>query len=100
MADTPNDPASPVPPYEDALTAPIVYFDAVSAQGIMNGAIQIELAARTLAPGSRDVIVKFMTTARVRCSPAAAIQLRAAIDGALKMLNQSQEAPAAVSILN
>jgi len=38
--------------------------------------------------------------ARLRCSPAAALNLRNAIDTSLKMLEQPQQAPAATAKLN
>jgi hypothetical protein len=84
------------PPYEDRGTAPFIYCDGSAAFGVMNGAIQIELASRILIPrtdGGTDV--KFVTTGHLRCSPAAAKLIREAIDGALKMLEQPQEVPAA-----
>ncbi|WP_141934000.1 hypothetical protein [Bradyrhizobium sp. UNPA324] len=100
MADTPSAPDAASPPYEDVFTAPIVYFDIVPTHGIMNGAIQIELASRILVPSGDGVLVKFMTSGRVRCSPVAARFLRDALDAALKMLDQPQDAPAAASKLN
>jgi len=66
----------------------------------MNGAIQIELATRILLPGSDAVLIKFMTSGRLRCSPTAARHLREALDAALKMLDQPQDSPAAASKLN
>jgi hypothetical protein len=88
MTDQPEFPA-----YRDSEIAPIIYFDVVPALGTMNGAIQIELASRTLAPlPDNQAQVTFMTTGRLRCSPAAATALREAIDKALKMLQQPQEA--------
>ena len=87
--------------YENVDTAPFVYFDISPTHGILNGAIQIELASRilnTAADGSVDI--KFITTGRLRCSPAAALNLRNAIDAALRMLEQPQQAPAATAKLN
>jgi hypothetical protein len=91
-----------LPDYEDtgSLT-PIVYFDIVAAHGVMNGAVQIELSTRTLiATPDGGVKIKFISSGRIRCSPAAAGQLRNSIDLALKMLEQPQESPAAASRLN
>jgi hypothetical protein len=100
MADAPGNTSNP-PPYEDSGTAPFVYFDIIPAQGVMNGAIQIELASRILVPGAgTSVTVKFVASGRIRCSPAAAIQLRNAIDESLKMLEQDQPSPSATSKLN
>jgi hypothetical protein len=92
-------PDTPTLVYEDAGGAtPFVYFDIVGAHGIMHGAIQIELASRILiATPDGGVEIKFITSARLRCSPNAATNLRAAIDGALKMLEQPQEGPAATA---
>jgi hypothetical protein len=75
------------PPYEGNSTAPFAYFDLVPTQGIMNGAIQIELASRILVSADATVVIKFMTTGRLRCSPTAARYLRDAIDACLKMLD-------------
>ncbi len=102
MADQEN----PKPPagliYEDTgSAAPLVYFDIVGAYGTMHGAVEIELATRILVPkpnGSTDV--KFLSSGRLRCSPNAAINLRNALDAALKMLEQPQPDPVAASKLN
>jgi hypothetical protein len=99
-----SNPADPTmttspPPYEDRGSAPFIYTDGSAAFGVMNGAIQIELASRVLIPrmdGGLDV--KFVTTGHLRCSPAAAKLIREAIDGALKMLEQPNPTPAAVGI--
>src|SRR5882762_3749177 len=75
--------------YENVDTAPFVYFDLSPTHGILGGAIQIELAARILnAVPDGGVEIKFITTGRLRCGPAAAINLRNAIDASLKMLEQ------------
>jgi hypothetical protein len=92
---------SSVPPYEDVSSAPTVYFDVVACNGIMNGTIQIELAQRILTP-SQDggVGIKFATSGRLRCSPAAAQQLIVSLQNSLKMLEQPQQESAAASKLN
>jgi hypothetical protein len=72
MSDSPGNPDTVTTPYEDCSTAPFVYFDIVPTHGIMNGAIQIELASRILAPGDGAVVIKFLTSGRLRCSPSAA----------------------------
>jgi len=100
------DQENPKPPagliYEDTgSAAPLVYFDIVGAYGTMHGAVEIELATRILVPkpnGSTDV--KFLSSGRLRCSPNAAINLRNALDAALKMLEQPQPDPVAASKLN
>ncbi len=81
-------------PYTESPTAPIIYFDVSSAHGVMNGVVQVELAGRTLTPRpSGAVLIGFIPTARLRCSPAAARDLRDAIDKALEMLEQAQQQP-------
>jgi len=103
------DQENPKPPaaiiYEDTGgLAPLVYFDIVAAYGTMHGAVEIELATRILVPkpdGATEI--KFLSSVRLRCSPAAATNLRGAIDAALKMLEpqQPQQAkPVTASELN
>ena len=82
------------PPYKNHDGVPFVHFDLAAAYGMTNGAIQIELGARILMPTPDDkVAVEFATTAHLRCSPQAARFLRNAIDKALEMVAQPQEAP-------
>ena len=89
----------PLPVYDNVDTAPFVYFDISPVYGILAGAIQIELASRTLsALADGNVEIKFVTSGRLRCSPTAALNLRNAIDSALKMLDQPQHAPAAARL--
>jgi hypothetical protein len=73
--------------------APFIYFDGVSCFGHHNGAIQIELAANLLMPVGAGVRVDVIQTAHLRCTPAAAMALREAIDKALAMLQQGQQSP-------
>jgi hypothetical protein len=90
-----------VPAYENVNTAPYVYFDRVAAHGVMNGSIQMELASRILiALPDGGVEIKFATSGRLRCSPAAAVQLRDAINAVLKMHEETLQAPANNSKLN
>lgn len=102
MADQekPNPPADLV--YEDTgAMAPVLYFDIVAAYGTMHGTIEAELATRVLVPktdGTTDV--KFLSSGRLRCSPTAAVQLRNALDAALKMLEQPQANAVATSTMN
>ena len=89
--------------YEDSGgAAPLIYFDIIGAYGTMNGSIELELATRILVPkpdGTTEV--RFLSTGRLRCSPAAAVNLRNGLDAALKMLEQSQQPnPVAVSRMN
>jgi hypothetical protein len=87
--------------YKSVSTAPFVYFDFVPTFGTLGGAVQIELAARTLTPlQNGGVGLETVETARLRCTPAAAKFLRDALDGALKMLEQPQSVPASIGKLN
>jgi hypothetical protein len=94
MTDNPN-PALERPGIRIALgsseVAPFIYFDGVPTFGTHNGAIQIELAANTLLPEGQGVKIDVVMTAHLRCSPAAAIDLRNTIDRALAMLQQGQQ---------
>jgi hypothetical protein len=76
--------------------APLIYFDGVSCFGHHNGAIQIELAANLLLPVGAGVRVDVIQTGHIRCTPAAAIALREALDKALAMMQQGQQQPAEV----
>ena len=59
--------------YKSVSTAPFVYFDFVPTFGTLGGAVQIELAARTLTPlQNGGVGLETVETARLRCTPAAA----------------------------
>jgi hypothetical protein len=73
--------------------APIIYFDGASCFGHHNGAIQIELAANLLMPVGAAVRVDVVQTAHLRCSVAAALALREALDKALAMYKQGQQQP-------
>ncbi len=67
----------------------------------MHGTIEIELATRILVPkpdGSTEV--RFLSSARLRCSPNAAADLRSGLEAALKLLEQPQPNPVAASKLN
>jgi hypothetical protein len=92
--ETKNPPAEFI--YEDTGAAtPMVFFDIVGAYGTMNGTVEMELASRVLVPkpdGTTEI--KFLSSVRLRCSPAAAINLRSAIDAALKMLEPQPPQPA------
>ncbi len=78
--------------------APIIYFDGASCFGHHNGAIQIELAANLLMPLGAAVRVDVIQTAHLRCTPAAALALREALDKALAMLRQGPPQPVAEEI--
>ncbi len=77
-------------------SAPIIYFDGVSCHGVMHGILEIELAARIMAPTmDGGVHMSFAPTARLRCSPAAAAALLDSIQKATKMAEQPQQQPPA-----
>jgi hypothetical protein len=87
--------------YVDNNLAPVISFDIAPAHGVLAGAVQVELAARTLNPlADGSVEIKFVTSGRLRCSPAAAMHLRNSLDAALRMLEQPQPSPAAAGKLN
>jgi hypothetical protein len=91
---TPTDP----PVFKCPDNVPIVYLDGIAAFGVMNGAVQIELATRRLIPQPQGgVAVEFFCSGHLRCSPAAADQLRNAIGKAMDMLQQPQQGPAVAS---
>ena len=85
------------PPFKNAPTAPFIFFDFAPAYGVLGGAIQVELAARTLIPdpNGTDVATEVIPTAHLRCSPIAAGFLRDALTAALEMLTKLQEPSAA-----
>jgi hypothetical protein len=88
--------------YEDTgAAAPLIYFDIIGAYGTMHGAVEVELATRILVPrpdGSTEV--RFLSSARLRCSAHAAGNLRQALDAALKLLEKPQADPVAASKMN
>ena len=97
MSDEPNPkPGNLV--YEDTgAAAPLVYFDIVGAYGTMNSSVEIELATRILIPrGDGSTEVKFISSGRLRCTQNAAVNLRNALDAALKMLEPQPAANTAV----
>ena len=92
---------SQAPTFENRSDAPTIYFDIAPAYGVMSGIVQIELGTRILVPHQDDTVdVRFVSCARLRCSAAAAMHLRNAIDASLKMLEQPQPNPVAASKLN
>lgn len=89
------------PSFENRNDVPTVYFDIAPAYGVMRGIVQIELGERILVPHQDDTVdVKFVSCGRLRCSAAAAVHLRNALDASLKMLEQPQPNPVGVSKLN
>jgi hypothetical protein len=89
-----------VPAYENRNDVPTLYFDIAPAYGVMSGIVQVELGARILVPHQDDSVdVRFVSCGRLRCSAAAAVHLRNALDASLKMLEQPQPNPVGVSKL-
>lgn len=66
--------------------APFIYFDGISTYGTNKGAIHVELSAGIILPEETGTRVDVLITAHLRCSPAAAVALRDAIDRALEIL--------------
>ena len=90
MADASDAPKPP--PYRNAEAAPFVYFDFAPTFGVMTGAIQVELAARTLIPTETGgALAEVIATAHLRCSPVAARYLIDALTKALEMAEQPQQ---------
>ena len=85
--------SQPIPPFVNATTAPFIYFDSAPAYGVLGGAIEVELSARTLIPDftGGPVSTEVIPTARLRCSPVAAAMLVDSLGKALEMLKQLQE---------
>jgi hypothetical protein len=73
---------------------PFVYFDAAICCGANYGVIQLELAAKTIVPdssreaGARNEVV---VTAHVRCSLAAAANLKETIERAIELERHSHD---------
>jgi hypothetical protein len=75
--------------------APFIYFDAAATYGVVAGVIQVELTANMLLPGEHGAIgAKAVMTAHLRCSPAAAMALRDALNGTLEALALAAAPPA------
>jgi hypothetical protein len=74
-------------------TAPFVYCDSVAAFGINKGVMEIELSCRTIMPlnDTAGVRHEIVITGHLRCSPAAVMNIREAIEKASAMLAQTQQ---------
>jgi hypothetical protein len=72
--------------------APFVYFDGVVTFGINNSIIQIELGANGISPEGTGTKTNVLITSHLRCSAAAALSLRDALDKALGMLKSANSA--------
>jgi hypothetical protein len=64
--------------------APVIFLDGVVAWGLNNGVVQIEVAANHLVPSENGLKTKVVVTGHLRCSLAAAAELRDMIDAALE----------------
>lgn len=83
----PNAPKAPAPLLKNTASAPFVYCDVVPAFGIVNGVIELELAAQVLIPKPDGSVQSDLAcVAHLRCSVAAANNLVDALDKALDML--------------
>ena len=71
--------------------APFIYLDGVATYGVNGGVVQLELAANTIMPEGGGTRTDVLITAHLRCSPSAAIGLRAAINRALEMTGVDQK---------
>lgn len=88
---------SPGPVLKNSAAAPFIYFDNAPALGIANGggALEIELAARTLMPGAdgQSIRAEFVNVAHLRCTPAGAMALIDALTKAMDMLKPHMAHP-------
>ena len=80
------------PPFKSG-DAPFVYFDAAPAYGTLHGGIEVELIARILVPNftGGPTTTEIVPTARLRCSPAAAVFLIEALRLALELMKKGEE---------
>src|SRR5580704_775913 len=94
-----DDPETPPPlgtksgvKYAENSSAPFKFFDGVACHGTMHGVIEIELAARIMAPTQDGgVETKFVPTGRLRCSVSAAAALLDSLQKATKMAEQPEQ---------
>jgi hypothetical protein len=70
--------------------APFIYCDGVALFGVSGGVVQLELASNTIVPEGTGTRTDVVIIAHLRCSPAAAVQIRDTIDRALKMTTPDQ----------
>jgi hypothetical protein len=78
--------------------APTLFFDGCNAFGVFNGVVEVELAGRALVPqAGGDIIAKVSTIARLRCSATAAVQLRNALDRAIRLSNGVNDSSVAIA---
>ena len=92
--------ANDAPVFRNSSAPEFIYFDGAPTFGVYGGAIQVELASRVLIPAGGNVDVEFVINAHLRCSPAAALELRSALEKALQMLAEPQAPTVAANQLN
>ena len=74
------------PPLKNAAAAPFVYFDLVPAFGVVNGVVELELAAQMVVPtADGNAHAETVCTVHLRGSFAAMESLSGAIDKSLDM---------------
>lgn len=93
MTDTVEDEtASKIPQIVGNASAPFIFFDIASAQGVEAGVVIIELVARTIvATGGKDIRTEIVATAHLRTSVKGAQSLRNAIDDVMLMLAPAEQ---------
>jgi hypothetical protein len=79
------------PVFKDNPNAPFIYFNIAQSFGVIAGAIEVELVARSLIPSTGTLTAEFVTIARLRCSPLAAASLRDALNSVLDLAKKVQE---------
>lgn len=77
-------PARPIA-VQDVLTAPFIYFDAVSTFSNADGVVRLALVAErlTLTSANDQPVRELVTVGQLRCSVFAAVNLRDALNAAL-----------------
>ena len=79
-----------MPLMKNALAAPFIYFDGAPSMGVQNGVIELELCARAVMPkADGSVYTDIVCVAHLRCSMAAATNLRDVLTRALDMVNDA-----------
>jgi len=71
--------------------APFVYADGVATFGVLNGVVQLELAANTVVPDGAGTRIEPVCTCHLRLSMAAAASLRDVIGQVLAQSTQQRE---------
>jgi hypothetical protein len=88
---SPNDDAPKLPVPVGSERAPFVFFDAVVTYGSSAGEVQLELGAHTvIATAEGGLRREIVITAHLRCSQAAARDLRDTLDKALELAARAE----------